>query len=335
MKTVVVTGAAGFIGSHLVEALLRTLSAARVVGCDNFDPFYDAAQKKQNLAAIEATHAAHPEVSWQFIEGGFTDPRLNQVFKESAPGDVVMVHLAALAGVRPSLERAADYAQVNVRDTMQLFDQFAAACHRRLVFASSSSVYGELSQGPFDEAMRVDKPISPYAATKRAGEVMLYTFHHLHQLRAIALRFFTVYGPRQRPDLAISKFIRAALDGEPISIHGDGSATRDFTYVDDIVMGVLGAIDWSGAEESPAFEIVNLGAGNPHRLDDVISEIERAVGVTLQKSYGAKQPGDVSLTHANIEKARALLRYAPKVSLQNGIAEQVRWLRGQKDPHQS
>jgi len=312
-QRVLVTGAAGFIGSSLVDRLLA--EGRDVVGLDSFDPYYAEEQKLRNLTAalaapgfrlVRADIRDAKEVERLFDEGGFDG----------------VVHLAALAGVRPSLERPAAYADVNVNGTAVVLE--AAARHGRphFVFASSSSVYGERADGPFRETDPVEKPISPYAATKRAGELMAHAFHHGRGLSVTCARIFTAYGPRQRPDLAIRKFAERMLRGEPIPVYGDGSSLRDFTYIDDLVEGLVRALD-----RDLGFRILNLGAGRSVVLRDVIRALEEALGVGARIEYLPRQAGEVSRTWADTSAAREALGYAPATSLAEGIASFVAWLR--------
>lgn len=313
-ERVLVTGAAGFIGSTLVERLLA--EGRRVVGLDCFDPFYAERLKRENL------RAALRSERFRLVEGDIRD--------EAALADALqggadaVVHLAALAGVRPSLERPVAYADVNVRGTAAVADAAARARVPRFVFASSSSVYGEREQasGPFRESDPVERPISPYAATKRAGELLLHSFHHAHGLSVTCARIFTAYGPRQRPDLAIRKFAERMLRGDAIPVFGDGSALRDFTYVDDLVDGLTRAID-----ADLGFAILNFGAGRTVSVADVIAALERALGRKARIEWLPRQTGDVSRTWSDSSAARAALGYAPRVSLEEGIERFAAWLR--------
>lgn len=313
MPTVLVTGNAGFIGSHLVERLLDL--GHSVVGFDNFDPFYDPAIKRRNLAAAQA----HPR--FEFIEGDlrrreqvdalFAGRRIDRVF-----------HGAARAGVRPSLKDPLLYEEVNVRGTLHLLE--AAVCHgvANFVFASSSSVYGEQKKVPFAETDPVDGPISPYAATKKAGELMCYTYHHLYRLPVTCLRFFTVYGPRQRPEMAIHAFTRAIERGEALALYGDGSARRDFTYIDDIIAGVLAAL-----ERPHPYEIFNLGESETIEVRELIRRLERIMGKKAIVDARPAEPGDVPVTFADVAKARAMLGYVPSTPIDVGLERFVAWYR--------
>jgi len=312
---ILVTGAAGFIGSHVCDALLT--GGWDVVGLDNFDPFYDRAIKESSLEALRR----HGRFS--FVEGDIRDDAtVTRCLRDTG----VVVHLAARAGVRPSLEDPGLYASVNVLGTTVILEACRRAGVRRVVFGSSSSVYGDDTPVPFAEGAMAIQPISPYAATKRAGELLCETFSHLYGLRVAALRFFTVYGPRQRPDLAIHKFTRLISDGQPIDQYGDGSAERDHTQVSDIVQGVMGAVAWTEPAE-PACDIFNLGESRTIRLDELISLIGRALGREPEVRRLPPQPGDVRRTCADITKARAALGYAPRVRIEDGIQEFVSWFR--------
>ncbi len=310
---VLVTGAAGFLGSHVAEALLAR--GDEVVGVDNFDPFYERRVKEGNL---EAPRAA---ARFRFVEADIRDPGV--LARELAP-DTVVIHLAARAGVRPSIREPALYAAVNVEGTVRVLEAMRATGARRLVFAGSSSVYGDSAPVPFREDWPAVEPISPYAATKRAGELLCTTWAHLFALRVVSLRFFTIYGPRQRPDLAIHSFTRLIASGRPVPMFGDGGSERDYTYVDDTVQGVLAAADWT-ADPAPGFEIVNLGEARTTRLDRLIALIGDALGRTPVIERHPPQPGDVRRTCADIAKARALLGYRPATPVEDGIPRFVRW----------
>ena len=315
---VLVTGAAGFIGSHVVDALLAR--GDRVVGVDNFDAFYDPAIKRSNLGA------ALRSPSFRLIEADIRDEAaMRDAMRTDRPD--VLIHLAARAGVRPSIAAPALYADVNVRGTSVLLEAARDAGVERVVFASSSSVYGDTSPVPFRESDPAVTPVSPYAATKRAGELLCETFAHLEpRLRIVSLRFFTVYGPRQRPDLAIHKFARLIDAGRPIPVFGDGTTSRDYTYVSDTVQGVLAAIDRT-LEAGVRHEIYNLGESQTITLSELIALLEDALGRTATIERLPPQPGDVQRTFADISRARAVLGYAPGVSIHEGIRRFVAWLR--------
>ena len=309
---ILVTGAAGFIGSTLADRLLA--EGREVVGFDSFDPFYPEAEKRRNLAG------AGRRPGFRLERGDIRDAAaLDRVVAAARPEAIV--HLAALAGVRGSLERPAEYADVNVTGTSVVL---AAAVRRggpRVVFASSSSVYGERPGGPFRESDPVERPVSPYAATKRAGELVAHTFHHAFGLSVTCARIFTAYGPRQRPDLAIRKFAERMRRGQPIPIYGDGSSLRDFTYVDDLVEGLVRAVD-----RDLGFAILNFGAGRQVALLDVVKLLEAELGVAARIEWLPAQRGDVPRTWADTTAAREALGYAPRVALEEGIRHFARWL---------
>lgn len=312
---VLVTGAAGFIGSHVTERLLARGDS--VVGLDNFNDFYDPALKRRNLAPS----LAHPDFA--LVEGDLVDPAaLARAFEVQRPDRVV--HLAAWAGVRPSIDRPLLYQQVNVEGTTRVLEACRAHGVDRLVFASSSSVYGDRAEVPFRETDNVDHPVSPYAATKKAGELMCYTWHHLFGLHTHCLRFFTVYGPRQRPEMAIHKFARLMVAGRPVPMFGDGSTSRDYTYIDDIVDGVLASLD-----RCEGYRVYNLGESKTTRLDELIALIGAALGIEPRIERQPLQPGDVTRTFADVGRARAELGYDPQVSMPEGIARFVAWFRAQ------
>jgi UDP-glucuronate 4-epimerase len=316
MKRILITGAAGFIGSWLAERLLER--GDRVVGFDNFDPFYDRAIKEANLAA------ACESADFELVEGDLRDPPSVSDLFGGEPFDAV-IHLAARAGVRPSLEDPSGYVETNVGGTVHLLEAMRAANCLRLVFASSSSVYGNNRKVPFHEHDRVDFPISPYAATKKAGEEICHVYHAVHGFSVIALRFFTAYGPRQRPEMAIHAFTRRLFAGEPIPVFGDGSMERDFTYVDDVVDGVVAATD--RVTEVGTFRIVNLGESEPIRLSRLVEGLERATGREARIDRRPVQPGDVERTFADISRAREILDYDPRVDLETGLSRFVSWYR--------
>jgi UDP-glucuronate 4-epimerase len=312
---IVVTGAAGFIGSHLCERLCAR--GDEVVGFDNFDPFYPRPTKERNLAALAGS------ASFTFVEGDIRDAAaLGRAF--GARADVV-VHLAALAGVRPSLAEPARYADVNLVGTQRVIDAARAAGVPRFVFASSSSVYGGDSEPPFKESDLCLRPLSPYASTKRAGELVLYAAHHLYELDVVCLRFFTVYGPRQRPDLAIHKFGRLIAAGQPIPLFGDGSTSRDYTFISDIVDGVVASIDEAVA--APGHRIYNLGGSRTTTLLQLVELLSQALGKKAIIDWQPEQPGDMKRTLADVTLSGRALGYAPKVPIEEGIARFVAWLR--------
>lgn len=310
-----ITGGAGFIGSHLGERLLS--GGHQVTVLDNFDPFYPESLKRHNLDLLQAAGDC------RFVQGDVRDRALLDRVFAGARFDAV-VHLAAKAGVRPSIEDPEAYYDVNVNGTLQLLEAMRRAGVRRLLFVSSSSVYGNQEKTPFSETDEVDHPISPYAATKRAGELLAYTWHHLHGFDVACVRFFTVYGPRQRPDLAIRKFTELALAGQPIPLYGDGSTRRDYTFVGDIVQGLVKIL----ALPSWGYEIVNLGNGRPVTLLDMVKALEKALGKPIDIQWMDKQPGDVEQTHADVRKAAAWCGYQPEVSLEEGVKRFVDWAVG-------
>lgn len=307
-----VTGAAGFIGSHLTERLLR--DGWTVVGVDSFDTFYDPAIKRRNIAGP----LSHP--AFRLVEADIRDKAAMEQAVE--PETDVIVHLAARAGVRPSIAEPALYADVNINGTVTLLEAARMRGVPKFVFASSSSVYGNNKKVPFSESDNVDFPISPYAATKKAGELICHTYHHLYGLAVNCLRFFTVYGPRQRPDLAIHKFARLIEDGKPIPVYGDGTMMRDFTYIDDILNGVVAAVD-----RCTGYEIYNLGESQPIALGDLITEIEHALGKKAIRQRLPLQPGDVDRTYANVAKAQSQLGYRPSTDIRTGLTRFVAWFR--------
>ena len=312
-QTVLVTGGAGFIGSHVTEALLAR--GDTVVVLDNFDDFYDPALKRANLAA------AHGD-RFRLIEGDIrSDADLAAAF--SAFSYDAIVHLAARAGVRPSLADPALYADVNVTGTARLLAHAGRNDVPYLVYGSSSSVYGSTTEVPFRESSGADRPSSPYAATKRAGELLCHADHELSGRPVTALRFFTVYGPRQRPEMAIHLFTRLLSSGKEVTIFGDGSARRDFTYVDDIVAGVLAALDHPNG-----YAVYNLGTTATTTLIDLVQLVASTLGVPARIRFGPDQPGDVPITYADISRARAELGYEPRTALASGVAAFVDWFQG-------
>ena len=317
MKTILVTGAAGFIGSNLVDALLAR--GDRVVGLDNFNAFYDPAIKRRNILD------AQKHASYTFCAGDILDEAFVQSTFEAHQPDVV-VHLAAWAGVRPSLENPKIYHEVNIIGSQHIMDACLKFAPSHLVFASSSSVYGGSKAVPFTEEDPVAGPISPYAATKRMNELMAHVYSHVHGLKVTMLRFFTVYGPRQRPEMAIHKFTRLIDSGQSVPMFGDGSTLRDYTYIEDILDGVIKSID------TPfQYEIFNLGEHHTTSLRELIDGIGRSLDKPVSIEHLPLQPGDVPITYANIDKARAMLGYAPKHTMDEGLEKFVAWYRRMKD----
>lgn len=311
MDRILVTGGAGFIGSHLCQRLIALGHEVTIL--DNFNDFYDPRIKRNNVAEI-------PQA--RLIEGDIRDrDLLGRVFGEGRFDAVV--HLAAMAGVRPSLRDPLLYEDVNVRGTLGILEELKARPGTRFVFASSSSVYGGNESVPFSEADDISRPVSPYAATKRAGELVAFTHHHLYDIPTSCLRFFTVYGPRQRPEMAIHRFVAATLAGEPIPFFGDGTTCRDYTYVDDIIDGVVRA-----TERCAGYEIYNLGESATTTLAELVEGIGRACGREPILDRQPMQPGDVRVTFADVSKAREKLGYAPSTTVEEGLSKFVEWYRG-------
>ncbi len=293
---------------------------SRVIGLDNLDPFYDPAIKRRNLQGLLR------DKRFTFAEGDIRDASCAQNLMKKERPDCV-VHLAARAGVRPSIEDPVGYTDVNLNGTAVMLEAAHHCGIGRFIFASSSSVYGNNPKVPFSETDPVDNPISPYAATKKAGELLCHTYSHLYGMPVTCLRFFTVYGPRQRPDLAIHKFARLIEAGQPIPVFGDGSMERDFTYIDDILDGVTAAI-----EKCRGYAIYNLGESRPVRLDVLIGELEKALGKKAIRTVLPMQPGDVLRTYADVTRARRDLGYQPKTELRYGLARFVEWMRQEPRP---
>ncbi|WP_404984596.1 GDP-mannose 4,6-dehydratase [Chryseobacterium sp. M5] len=335
--TYLVTGGSGFIGSHLIEKLLK--EGHSVINIDNFDDFYDYKIKiKNTLASLEKN------LDFEFSEKEndiqnlisisksesytlyFQDIRdkngLEKIF-QNHPIDLV-IHLAALAGVRPSIERPLEYEEVNVRGTMNLWELCNQFNIKKFVCASSSSVYGNNEKTPFSETDNVDQPISPYAATKKSGEVLGHVYHSLYGIDIIQLRFFTVYGPRQRPDLAIHKFTKLISENKEIPFYGDGNTARDYTYIDDIIDGILKSVDYL-EKNLDIYEIINLGESEVVTLSEMLSEIEKNLNKTAIRKILPLQPGDVQKTSADITKAKNLIGYNPITNFQNGTKKFVEW----------
>ena len=314
---ILVTGAAGFIGSHLCEKLL--VDGNTVVGFDNFDPFYERTIKENNLKTSNSNG------SFNLVEGDIRDTEsVEKLFNENT--FEVVVHLAAKAGVRPSIKDPIVYYKVNVLGTLNILEMMKKNDIKRLVFASSSSVYGDSPDVPYNETMNVNNPISPYAATKIAAEILCYNYRHLYNISATCLRFFTVYGPRQRPEMAIAKFVKKAYEGDLISIYGDGSSLRDFTYIEDIIQGVVASID-----RDLGFEIINIGESETIDLNTLLELIKELTGCVLKTEHLSMQPGDVNKTFANIDKAKQLLDYAPVTSVREGLKKYIGWLRNNSE----
>ena len=319
-ETILITGGAGFIGSHLCEQ--QVAKGNRVICVDIFDTFYSPRVKRQNVAGLlrhEAFHLAECDIR----DNASLDRAMDRLGL-GAPD--VIVHLAARAGVRPSIEEPALYSSVNVEGTVSMLEFARRNGVRRFVFGSSSSVYGNNETVPFSEDDPVDHPISPYAATKRAGELLCHTYTHLYRMSVICLRFFTVYGPRQRPDLAIHKFAHLLAAGRPIPLFGDGTTERDYTYIDDILQGIEASIAFTAANPG-AFELVNLGESQTIELRRLAQLIADSLGVELRIEWLPLQPGDVRRTFARVDKARRLLGYEPRVPVEQGIPKFIEWFR--------
>lgn len=320
MEKVLVTGAAGFIGSHVAEALLA--AGHPVVGVDNFDPFYPRAQKEANLASIGERCGERNCLTLHEA-----DVRDRAAMAEVTSGQDVgaVVHLAAKAGVRPSLATPGEYVDVNVGGTVSVLEAAREAGIGRVVFVSSSSVYGAANCVPFHEDQPVQTPMSPYAASKVAAESMCYTYHHLYGMDITCLRLFTVYGPRQRPDLAINTFVRGMAAGQALTVYGDGTSTRDYTYVGDVVAGVLAAI-----ERKLGFAVINLGSARPIGVLDLIEALREVTGMDARIKNLPTMAGDMPHTFADISRAKDLLDWEPKTSLRDGLTAFVQWREG---PH--
>jgi UDP-glucuronate 4-epimerase len=312
-ERVLVTGGAGFIGSHLCEALLEQGREVQVL--DNFNDFYDPAIKRRNIETA-LTHSAY-----SIREGDIRDQELvGEVMATFRPQAVI--HLAAMAGVRPSIESPHLYNDVNIAGTTVLLEAAREYPVENFVFGSSSSVYGSHDRVPFSEEDVLSRPISPYAATKLAGEQICFTYHHLYDIPVSCLRFFTVYGPRQRPEMAIHLFARKIMNGELITLYGDGSSRRDYTYIDDITDGVIRSLD-----RPQDFEIFNLGESRTVGLSEMVSILEDAIGRKADIAFEPDQPGDVPVTYADVTKAVRILGYEPSVPIEEGIRLFVKWLK--------
>ena len=309
---ILITGAAGFIGSNLADALLA--EGHDITVFDNFNDYYDPAIKESNVAP----HLADPH--YALVRGDLEDSAAVKRLFDTHPFDCV-VHLAARAGVRPSLENPTAYVRTNVLGTTNILNEMQAHGVKKLVFASSSSVYGNCPEEMFSEDLKVTEPISPYAATKSACEQICYTYCHLYGIRTVCLRFFTVYGPRQRPDLAIRKFVEKIERGEPIEMYGDGTTKRDYTFIADIVKGIRAAI----AYDRTPYEIVNLGGGEPITLARMIATIEKVLGKSAKIVKKPMQPGDVVKTVCDWSKAKRLFGYVPSTKFEDGIRAFVEW----------
>lgn len=318
---IIITGGAGFIGSSAADALLAR--GDEVLAIDSFCDYYSPELKRRNVAEVRAKDTNN---RFQLIEADIRDAgAMRRAFAAFRPD--ATIHLAAMAGVRPSIEDPALYYDVNLMGTVRVLDAMRACGCKRMVFASSSSVYGNSPTAPFKETDPVDRPISPYAATKKAGELLMHVEHALHGLSVGCMRFFTVFGPRQRPDLAINKFAHLIRDGEPVPMYGDGSTCRDYTFIADIVDGVIRALDWTGGEAK--YDIFNLGGGHTVTLLEMIQTLEDAIGKRADIQRLPMQPGDVNRTDADQAHARAVLGYAPKTAFEQGVRQYVEWMEAQ------
>ena len=315
MKNILITGGAGFIGSHLVDRLLAE-GEWQVTVVDDFNDFYPPEMKRDNVCA----HLSHP--AFRLVEADIRDRTALQRALANTAFDC-LVHLAARAGVRPSLQQPALYVETNVDGTLNLLELAREHGIKQFIFGSSSSVYGINAKVPFSEDDHVRQPISPYAATKLAGELLCHTYSHLYGLRFVCLRFFTVYGARQRPDLAIHKFARLITERRPIPVFGDGTTRRDYTFIDDIIAGVRAAIDY----EASNYEVINLGESRTVELRELIALLETALGRKAAIDRQPLQPGDVPQTFADITKARRLLGYNPQTQIEAGLGKFVEWFR--------
>lgn len=314
MKKILVTGAAGFIGSSLCEFLIA--KGFRIVGLDNFDSFYDKTIKEKNLRELSKNS------SFQFIEGNVGDI---DTFQSIDSIDFV-IHLAAKAGVRPSIQSPESYIENNINQTNLLLQWMAKNNIDKLIFASSSSVYGNNTKVPFSESDFVDFPISPYAFTKKSGELLCHTYHSLYGIDVVNLRFFTVFGERQRPDLAIYKFAKSILSKKPITLFGDGTTSRDYTYILDILNGIYSTINYL-KNNSCVFETINLGSNAPITLIQLVHTLEKIIGEDAIIIWNEMQPGDVNRTFANINKAQKLLGYNPNFDLETALIRFVDWIK--------
>lgn len=309
---ILITGAAGFIGSTLADRLLS--EKCKIIGIDNFNDYYDTKIKENNVSHnLDCPN-------YRLYRGDICDRELvDRIFRENKVD--VVVNIAARAGVRPSLEYPLEYVRSNIEGTVNILEKMKKYSVKKIVFASSSSVYGNCTAEKFSEDLKVTEPISPYAATKSACEQFLYTYSKLYNIQALCLRFFTVYGPKQRPDLAIRKFIELIEKDEPIPVYGDGTTMRDYTYIDDIISGIIAAINY---DKTP-YEIINLGGGSPVTLNEMIETIEKVLGKKAKINRLPMQLGDVNKTVSDITKAQKLLGYAPQTSFEEGIKKFVEW----------
>ena len=314
---ILITGGAGFIGSHLCEKLIDLNH--KIICIDNFNNYYNPKIKENNLKNI-------------IDNKNFTLYRLDILNKEkineifSSQKINIIIHLAARTGVRPSLSNALLYEAVNVQGTINLLEACKDYGIKKFIFASSSSVYGDNKKVPFSEDDNVDNPVSPYAATKKSGELICYTYHHLYDISILCFRLFTVYGPRQRPEMAIHKFTRHILEEKPIEVFGDGTSSRDYTYIDDIISGIISSLD-----KINGYEIINLGNSKPINLLKLINLIEKAISCKAVIKYADAQPGDVLTTYADIRKAKKMLKYQPEISIEEGIENFIKWYKKREE----
>ena len=315
MNTILITGGAGFIGSHLSERLLT--EGERIICLDNFDTFYDPLIKRNNISPFLKNR------KYILIEGDIRDLTLLKAIFNKEKIDTI-IHIAARAGVRPSIIDPLLYYDVNVHGTMNLLEMAREHSVKKFIFASSSSVYGENEKVPFSEEDNVDEPISPYAATKKAGELICYTYHHLYDIPIVCLRFFTVYGPRQRPEMAIHKFTRLIHEGQSVPVFGDGSSRRDYTFIEDIIDGIT-----SSLRTELSYEVINLGESMTIGLTELIPLLEDCLNKKAVIEWVPLQPGDVPITYADIGKARKLLGYNPKTDIRHGLENFVTWFMDQ------
>lgn len=325
MDNVLITGGAGFIGSSLTEKLLE--KGSKVIVLDNFNDFYEHSIKEKNISEV-FDHIREKGISSECLKVYKGDIRNSELLCELFQGNEIdlVVHLAAMAGVRQSIDNPGLYCDVNVRGTQNVLEECRKAGIKKLVFGSSSSVYGNTKKVPFNENDTVDHPISPYAASKKAGELLCYTYHHLYGMVIACLRFFTVYGPRQRPDLAIHKFARLILKDECLPFYGDGTTARDYTYIDDAVDGVIKTISWLKKSKS-VYEIFNIGESRTVTLNEMIKALEKVLGKKALLHKMPFQSGDMRITCADISKAKDMLGYLPEKDFRDGVEDFAHWLK--------
>ena len=319
-----VTGGAGFIGSSLIDELLKTNK--KVVAVDNFNDYYNPKIKENHIKEIldnMSRSGIKPDNFKLYLEDIRNRNKMEEIFANHKIS--IIIHLAAMAGVRPSIEKPDLYYDVNINGTLNLLEAARNNGVVKFIFISSSSVYGNNPKVPFREDDPVDNPISPYAASKKAGELICYTYHHLYEMSVACLRLFTVFGPRQRPDLAINKFIRLLMASQPIPVYGDGSTQRDYTFIGDIIDGIMKTIDWLNKTEKK-YELFNLGSSRTITLSEMIATIEKALGIKAVVDRLPFQPGDVDKTFADISKAKEVLGYHPGKAFEDGIKDYIDWL---------